>query len=313
MLSEFSISSFSFFISLYCFEDMKTGSKNNTKFNNKLVQYANVQSLIQLDSGTYTVNPNRYSAVPLNAVSPGEGFYLITFFLHQPTATITEDIDTFILDEENYNLWAYNFELINNRRVNSQAVNPAFIYQRAKISTSSITLVPPKAGKYFIVLSNQNSTVTKTIDITVSWVSYDISLTLIRAKLQARGWNEVWVQLSMATQTKNSPDRLNEACYNLRTSLTMLLKHVCERLDNTAITFDSGKTPDIGAFKKILRENRVPEDIISAILSVWSQASERAHPEKKDGKPAPFPEVAYIYNQVIAAFEYLLSLHLGIY
>ena len=268
--------------------------------------------MITLDSKAYTVNPNSYDAIPVKATNPGEGFYLITFFLHQPTAIITETIDTVILDEENYKIWAYNFELINKRNVDAKVVNPVFSYQQAKIAISSMTLAPQKVGNYFIVFVN-NSSVVKTVDVTINWVSYDISLTLIRTELQERGWNEVWSYLSNATKAKVLPDRQSDACYDLRTALTILLKYICEKLEKTTINFDSGKPSKVGVFKDILLKHGVPNDIVSAIFSTWSLASERVHTERAGGAQPPLLEVIYVYNQVIVAFEYLLSLHLGVY
>lgn len=266
-----------------------------------------------LGKESHLLNPRMHTDIPLKVLNAADGFYLLNFLLFQPAGTITEELPIHIFDKDNYQLWCNNDTAIK-AGANPQLLKPAMIIVNARVSTSAISFIPPKEGDYYLVLDNTSELMkAHSIYVEVYWIWYDPSTTIVKGILQERKWQEVWDQLEKAKVAALTKDKLNEACYNLRTAIVFLLIRICKALAHKEVTFDEGKSTDISGLIRILVEHGVPEDLTGFINRTWSFLSERSHIERSKASQPPLQEVSFGFNQTMILIMYLLNLHLDIY
>ncbi len=266
-----------------------------------------------LGKESHLLNPRMHIDIPLKVLNAADGFYLLNFLLLQPAGTITEELPIHIFDKDNYQLWCNNDTAIK-AGANPQLLKPAMIIVNARVSTSAISFIPPKEGDYYLVLDNTSELQkVHSVYVEVYWIWYDPSATIVKGILMERKWQEVWEQLEKANVAALSKDKLNEACYNLRAALVLLLLRVCKALSHSEVSFDVGKSTDISELIRILKEHGVPDDLTGFINRTWSFLSERGHIERKGATQPPPPEVSFGFNQTMILIMYLLNLHLDIY
>jgi hypothetical protein len=270
-------------------------------------------TITPLGKESHLLNPRMHADIALKVLNESDGFYLLNFLLFQPVGTITEELPIHIFDKDNYQLWCNNDTAIK-AGANPQLLKPAIILVNARVSTSAISFIPPKEGDYYLVLDNTSESMkTYSIHVEVYWIWYDPSTTIVKEILMDRKWQEVWEQLEKAKKAALTKDKLNEACYNLRTAIVFLLIRICKSLTHKDITFEAGRSTDISGLIKILVDHGVPEDLAGFINRTWSFLSERGHIERASTTQPPLQEVSFGFNQTMILIMYLLNLHLDIY
>lgn len=128
----------------------------------------------------------------------------------------------------------------------------------------------------------------------------------VEQKLMSLGWEEARKELDKALEAFKEY-RLSDCCNNLRMGLATVWIKVCEKLGKL-IPMQEGKTMDIGALNKCLKDHGLPDDSIGMVGRTWSYVSDRAHIEKRHGRPPSEHEVQYGIQLTFATIEYLLKL-----
>ena len=91
-------------------------------------------------------------------------------------------------------------------------------------------------------------------------------------------------------------------------ALITLLTKMYELLEKRPPPVQPGKTPDPRLLLKPVRKLGLDNQVAGLILQTWSYVSEKAHIEKRGGRPPSRREVRYGLRLVFDGIEYLLSL-----
>ncbi len=237
------------------------------------------------------------------------GFYLFDIKVAQGRP-ILDDIAVYLMDHDNFLVWSTQQQMGGGVGYVTQVTQaPAFsTIISAKLNWGCLSFGPQAAGTYHLVLDNSHSAITaKDVVIRKYWVDLESPMRkAVRNALQERRWDTIWDLFEEADNDLQA-NRLPGCCDYLRKAIVTLWKEVCESLSGKRITFDSGKSADIGILQR-LSEPYAPDYVLALVRSTWSLASELAHVEKRGGTGPPVDQVVLAHRLTYSTCAFLVTL-----
>jgi hypothetical protein len=221
------------------------------------------------------------------------------------------DIGVYIVDSENFTLWANNYKAISAGAL-ANRLPTVTMFCSTRWQWGTLVFKPPKPGIYHLILDNTYSKLTeKSIKLTFYKLQVeDVSRRSVREVCIKRGWNTVWSCFEDADASL-SQGKLAGCCDSLRRGLINLMVKSTEVLSGERIDLEQGKSTNISLIKTKLKAY-IPDYTITPLMQAWSLASELAKTERRDGSEPPLNQVLLAYRIVYIAAAYIVSIQVGV-
>ena len=256
----------------------------------------------QQQSFTFEIPARRFDSLQFD-VRETEGFWIFEIQVEQRGGTL-HDVGAYVMDHDNLLIWQTRQQAAGT----AAGVPPVVMITSSKLHWGTLSFRPAAPGRHYLVLDNAHSSFTpKVVHVSAYWVSDESqSRKAVRESLRSFGWHDTWKLFEQAEDSLVA-NHLAEACFNMRTAIATLWKQVAERNCGQSISFDPGKSTNIGLLQKPM-ESYVPAYVLSAVRQSWWLASELAHIEKRDGLEPPLDQVMLALRHAYASAAFLISL-----
>ena len=217
------------------------------------------------------------------------------------------DICVYIVDSPNYYTWTHNVKAMHAGAA-AHRLPSVMLYSATCWKWGTLGFTPPGPGNYYLILDNTNSTIRdKNINLTVYKLQGEEPLKhFLREECDKRKWSAVWSCFQDA-DTLLSQGKLASCCDNLSRGLISFMTKSIEALSGEQITYEQGKSADVGVIKAKLKAY-IPDYTISPLMQAWNLASKLSKTKRHGTEEPPLNQVLLARRMVYASAAYVTSI-----